>query len=79
MDTRTRTKLAAANLTSAEERWGPLSQPARSALQDLWERYQFSVCHGDVIFLGGCWYVSHPGLLRVARRNRCAGGLMFDQ
>jgi hypothetical protein len=28
---------------------------------------------GDVLLLDGGWYVTHTGLIRLARRNRCAG------
>ena len=28
---------------------------------------------GDVILLDGRWYVTHTGLIRLARHNRCAG------
>ncbi len=28
---------------------------------------------GDIIWLNGRWYVTHTGLLAVARRNRCVG------
>ena len=43
------------------------------ALRQLSERYKFSVPLGDVLFLEGRWYVTHTGLLRLARRSRCAG------
>jgi len=32
-----------------------------------------SVASGDVLILDGAWYVTHTGLLRLARRKRCAG------
>ena len=73
MGKRAKKQLASANLTGAQQRWGPLSQAARSALQGLTDGHQLSVSHGDILFLGDGWYVSHPGLLRVARRNRCQG------
>jgi hypothetical protein len=66
-------RVAAANVKSAEQRWGPLSQAARSALQELSNRHQLSVARGDVLYLDENWYVSNAGLLGVARRNRCHG------
>ncbi|HEV2396249.1 MAG TPA: hypothetical protein VGS27_04875 [Candidatus Sulfotelmatobacter sp.] len=36
-------------------------------------RYRLSVESGDLIWLDGHWYVTHSGLLRVARRSHCAG------
>ena len=35
--------------------------------------YRFSVESGDLIWINDHWYVSHSGLIRLARRNRCAG------
>ncbi|HMK22288.1 MAG TPA: hypothetical protein VK466_08125 [Terriglobales bacterium] len=29
--------------------------------------------HGDMLWLSGGWYVTHTGLLRIARWKRCAG------
>jgi hypothetical protein len=39
----------------------------------LAKRYRFSVENGDLLWLDGHWYVSHSGLIRLARRNHCAG------
>jgi len=35
--------------------------------------HRFSVESGDLILLGGRWYVTHSGLIRLARRSHCAG------
>jgi hypothetical protein len=35
--------------------------------------HRFSVESGDLLWLDGHWYVSHSGLIRLARRHRCAG------
>jgi hypothetical protein len=43
------------------------------ALTSLTTEYGFSVASGDLLLIDGGWYVSHPGLLRLARRARCAG------
>jgi len=37
------------------------------------KRYRFSVENGDLLWLDGHWYVSHSGLIRLARRNHCSG------
>jgi hypothetical protein len=37
------------------------------------KRYRFSVESGDLLWLDGHWYVTHAGLIRLARRNHCAG------
>jgi hypothetical protein len=46
----------------------PNTDPARLA-----KRYRFSVESGDLLWLDGHWYVTHSGLIRLARRNHCAG------
>lgn len=53
--------------------WGPLSPRSESALKHLLDLFSLSVGLGDLLFLQGKWYVTHSGLLRVARRSRCAG------
>jgi hypothetical protein len=42
-------------------------------LKSLTDRYKFSVSSGDLILLENRWYVTHTGLIRLARRSRCAG------
>jgi hypothetical protein len=37
------------------------------------QEYHFSVANGDIIWLQNGWYVTHTGLIRLARRSRCAG------
>jgi hypothetical protein len=44
-----------------------------SALKSLTEDLALSVSAGDVILLQNSWYVTHAGLLRIAKRNRCSG------
>jgi hypothetical protein len=39
----------------------------------LGKRYRFSVESGDLLWLDGHWYVTHSGLIRLARRSHCAG------
>jgi hypothetical protein len=46
----------------------PITDPAPLA-----KRYRFSVESGDLLWLDGHWYVTHSGLIRLARRNHCAG------
>jgi len=42
-------------------------------LRELIETIGISVSGGDVQVLNGRWYVTHSGLLRLARRKRCVG------
>jgi len=43
------------------------------ALKGLSIEHRLSVRSGDLLPLDGRWYVTHTGLLRLARRSRCAG------
>jgi hypothetical protein len=43
------------------------------ALINLSKEYGFSIALGDLLLLDGKWYVTHTGLLGLARRNRCSG------
>ncbi len=42
-------------------------------LGDFTDRYRLSVDFGDLLYLNSGWYVTHPGLLRIARQRRCFG------
>ena len=67
-------KLIRTNIRSAKQRWGnELSRASLATLRALCEEFQFSVAIGDLLFLNNSWYVTHAGLLRLARRKRCSG------
>jgi hypothetical protein len=55
------------------ELWSGLSSVAIRALAELTKDHNLSVASGDLLLLAGRWYVTHAGLLALARRNRCAG------
>ena len=61
------------NAKFAQRTWGKLPQIALRGLEELTSNHSLSVASGDLLYLDGKWYVTHPGLLRVARRSRCAG------
>ena len=42
-------------------------------LRILSEESAFSIANHDLSLIGGRWYVTHSGLLRLAERRRCAG------
>jgi len=44
-----------------------------SSLAFLIKEHQLSVSHGDLLLLNRGWYVTHAGLLRLARRKHCTG------
>ena len=53
--------------------WGKLASPLLLILVELLRRYRLSIASGDLLLIDGRWYVSHAGLLGLARRNKCAG------
>jgi hypothetical protein len=61
------------NVRVAKSIWGTLPPIARRSLEELSHQYALSVTSGDLLLLEGRWYVTHSGLLRIARRNRCLG------
>ena len=61
------------NLENACNLWGDLSKIACQCLEELTRRYSLSIRMGDLLYLEGRWYVTHPGLLGIARRKRCSG------
>jgi len=46
---------------------------AVKALKDMVESYGFSALLGELLYLEGGWYVTHSGLLGLAKRTHCAG------
>ena len=52
--------------------WAASSEQLAS-LKRLTQEFKLSVVAGDLKLLDGNWYVTHAGLLRLARRYRCAG------
>jgi len=66
--------LARRNALYAKRRWGSLiERRSMDALREYSEQFQFSLANGDLLLLDTGWYVTHSGLTRLARRNRCAG------
>jgi hypothetical protein len=62
------------NLRLARSRWPELlDRNARQLLNKLTSEYLFSLADGDLLWLQRGWYVTHTGLIRLARRSRCAG------
>jgi len=66
-------KRTAASIRMARRVWTNLSRTALCRLKEIIEQHQFSIPAGDLSYLENGWYVTHTGLLGLARRNRCAG------
>jgi hypothetical protein len=68
-----RSALFRLNAIHARATWGLLSKYAIRTLQQLSERHSLDVAAGEIQLLDNRWYVTHAGLLQIARRNRCVG------
>jgi hypothetical protein len=66
-------KLIRQNFYAARKLYPGLSKQQLSTLRDLTTTFHLSVAGRDVLCIDGNWYVSHPGLLRIANRRRCFG------
>jgi len=61
------------SIRMARRIWSNLSPQALIRLREIASQHDFSVGAGDLIYLDNGWYVTHTGLLGLARRSRCAG------
>ena len=52
---------------------GTLSTRVAKSLESLSNVFNFSLSNGELQFINSCWYVTHTGLLGLARRKRCSG------
>jgi hypothetical protein len=69
-----RKALSRLNCKLALQKWGLTRRhPLLDSLRKLSEEFELSVLTGDLMLLQTHWYVTHTGLLRLARRNRCSG------
>jgi hypothetical protein len=61
------------SIRMARRIWNNLSPEALCRLREIATQYDFSVGAGDLIYLNNGWYVTHTGLIGLARRKRCGG------
>ena len=62
------------NLSAAKRAWGPhLEKLAVETLKCLTDELHVEIISGDLLLLNDKWYVTHTGLVRLARRKRCSG------
>ena len=52
---------------------GTLQTRVAKSLKTLSQDFSFSLSNGELQFLNNSWYVTHTGLIRLARRKRCRG------
>jgi hypothetical protein len=66
--------LARRNVRLARGRWGgQLSQMHVAGLRAYTQEFGFALESGDILLLSEGWYVTHAGLIRLARHKGCAG------
>ena len=62
------------NLRAARQILGqPLTPRMTAALRVLTRDFAFSVQAGELLVINGHWYVTHTGLIALARRKKCSG------
>jgi hypothetical protein len=67
-------QLVRQNFRAAERSLGhPLTPRLKSSLQAITQEWEFSLEGSDLLILNGSVYVTHTGLLRLARRMHCSG------
>jgi hypothetical protein len=67
-------RLVRRNLRLARFRWGKhLGTALEQALAAWSEELRISVERGDLLLIEGKWYITHSGLLSLARRKKCCG------
>jgi hypothetical protein len=66
-------ELAGRNLRLARQMWGDLKPWFLQNLEAYSTEFGFSIVAGDLLYLDKGWYVTHTGLIRLARRKRCVG------
>src|SRR5450755_4468740 len=63
----------ATSIRMARRIWNNLSREALTRLSEIATLHDFSVGAGDLIYLNNRWYVTHTGLIGLARRKKCSG------
>lgn len=66
--------LAASNRKLAKQVWGDLLDLQQMRLlSEITLYFGFSIAMREILLLQGGWYVTHAGLVRLAKRRYCAG------
>jgi hypothetical protein len=60
-------------LRSAKRKWGKLASESVKELRQLVQAHGFSIELGHILIIDGHFYITHAGLLHVARRKHCNG------
>ena len=68
-----RVQLIRRNTSLVKKLYPNINRTRIQALKELTKQFSFSFASGDVIQLENGWFVTHTGLVRLARRKRCRG------
>ena len=66
-------KLVCQNLRLVKQLYPQLTQRDFRSLRDLTRTLRLSISQGEILWIDGKWYVTHAGLLQIARRAQCLG------
>src|SRR5690348_8079327 len=69
---KTRYTKVATNRRLARQRWPLIPSHLLRLLGEVTTEHNLSIARGELVLLDGHWYVTHTGLLALARRNHCA-------
>src|ERR1700690_1805322 len=61
------------NASLVKKRYPNINRTQIQTLKALTKQFSFSIPTGDMILLENGWFVTHTGLIRLARRKRCRG------
>jgi hypothetical protein len=61
------------NASLVKKRYPNIKHAQIQTVKALTKQFSFSFASGDVILLENGWFVTHTGLIRLARRKRCRG------
>jgi len=73
MATRPMSKLIRQNVRVVKKLYPAVTGLQLAVLGEISRDLHLSLTSGDVTMLQGKWYVTHSGLLRIAKRRRCLG------
>src|SRR5580700_6077169 len=66
-------KLIRQNTRAVKNLYPAVTRLQLAVLCEISRDLHLSLASGDVTMLQGKWYVTHSGLLRIAKRRRCLG------
>ena len=67
-------QLVLQNRRLAKQIWGSgVNKLQLLSLSEITRSFHMSIAMHDILFLEAGWYVTHTGLIRLAKRNHCAG------